>query len=79
MAVPGPVLITLAIILIIGLAARRITRPLQTLDADVQRISRGDFAVSPPGDSDDELGRLGCAIGEMAAQIADRERRLRQA
>lgn len=69
----------LAIILIIGVVARQITRPLHALDGDVQRISRGDFTVAPTVDADDELGRLATAIGHMAEQIADREQQLRAA
>jgi signal transduction histidine kinase/CheY-like chemotaxis protein len=69
----------LAIILIIGIVARQITRPLQALDGYVQRISRGEFTVSPEIDADDELGRLATAIGDMAEQIADREQQLRAA
>ncbi len=69
----------LAIILIIGLAARQITRPLTALDGSVRQISRGDFAVAPEVRSNDELGRLADAITRMAGQIADREKLLRNA
>jgi len=67
----------LAIVLIIGIATRRITHPLATLDASVQRIARGNFVVAPEVTSNDELGRLANAIRRMAAHIADRERQLR--
>ena len=77
--VVGLLVSLLAIILIIGLVARRITRPLEALDRDVQRISRGEFVVSPAVDTNDELGRLAAAVGRMAGQIADREQQLRAA
>jgi signal transduction histidine kinase len=68
-----------AIVLIISVVARRITRPLATLDASVRRIARGDFAVAPQVSSNDELGALARAIQTMAEGIADRERQLRSA
>jgi signal transduction histidine kinase/CheY-like chemotaxis protein len=67
----------LAIVAIIGMAARQITRPLATLDATVQEISHGNFAVAPEVISDDELGGLARAIRRMAGHIAQRERQLR--
>lgn len=66
-----------AIILIIGLVARRITRPLKALDDRVNAITRGEAIVAPTVSTDDELGRLTGAIGRMAREIDDRERQLR--
>ena len=65
------------IMLIIGAVARRITRPLATLDKSVQQIAQGNFEVAPETISDDELGRLASAIRRMAGHIADRENQLR--
>ena len=77
-AVAAALLLSLvAIMLIFGMAARRITRPLQRLDASVQQIAQGEFAVAPEVRSDDELGRLASAIRGMARHIADREAELR--
>ena len=73
----GLLLSLLLIVAIIGAVARRITRPLNTLDAAVQRIASGSFAVAPEVRSDDEFGRLATAIGRMARHIADREHQLR--
>lgn len=66
-----------AILGIIGMVTRQITRPLATLDASVQQVTQGNFAVAPQVSSDDELGRLAKAIGRMAGCIADREQQLR--
>ncbi len=73
----GLLLSLLVIVAIIGAVARQITRPLETLDDAVQRISGGDFVVAPEVHSQDELGRLASAIGRMARHIADREHQLR--
>jgi len=72
----GLLLSLVAIVLIIGIVTRQITRPLATLDASVQRIAQGDFAVAPEVASDDELGRLARAIRRMARHIWDREQQL---
>ncbi len=66
-----------AIILIIGLVARRITQPLKALDDSVNAITRGEIIVAPTVTTDDELGRLTGAIGRMAHEIEDREKQLR--
>ncbi len=68
----------LAIVLIIGVATRRITRPLARLDSSVRRITRGDFSVAPELDSNDELGELARAIRRMTLHIRDREQQLRR-
>lgn len=73
----GLLLSLLAIVVIIGIVTRQITRPLATLDASVQRITQGRFAVAPEVTSHDELGRLANAIRRMAIHIADRENQLR--
>lgn len=65
-----------AIVGIIGAVARKLTRPLQILDDSVQRIGAGDFDAAPATTSDDELGRLGDAIGRMARLLARREQQL---
>jgi signal transduction histidine kinase/DNA-binding response OmpR family regulator len=78
-AVAGVLLLSLfAIVLIIALTARRITRPLEVLDSRVQQIAGGNFALAPETAPDDELGRLAAAIARMARHIADREAQLRK-
>ena len=69
----------LAIVLILGLVARQITRPLRMLDDRVRQISHGHFTAAPAIHSNDELGRLANAVTRMARQIADRETLLRNA
>ena len=73
----GLLLSLMAIVVIIGIVARQITRPLQTLDASVHKVAQGNFAVSPNVASDDELGRLARTIQRMAGHIAKRETQLR--
>ncbi len=73
----GLLLSLLAIVTIIGIATRRITRPLANLDASVRQIAQGDFSVAPEIASDDELGALARAIRLMAQHIQDREQQLR--
>ena len=72
----GLLLSLIAIVVIIGMAARQITRPLEILDASVGAIAEGNFAVSPDVASDDELGRLAATITRMARLIAERESQL---
>ena len=73
----GLLLSLLAIVTIIGIATRRITRPLASLDTSVRQIAQGDFSVAPEVASDDELGALARAIRRMALHIQDREQQLR--
>ena len=72
----GLLLSLFAIILLISLATRQITRPLKTLDASVQQVALGNFHVSPEVHSADELGGLADTIRRMAGHIADREKQL---
>jgi signal transduction histidine kinase/AmiR/NasT family two-component response regulator len=73
----GLLLSLLAIVTIIGMATRRISRPLASLDATVRKITQGDFSVAPEVASDDELGALARAIRRMTLHIQDREQQLR--
>jgi len=66
----------LMIVAIIGTVARQITRPLATLNASVDEIAKGNFAVAPEVRSGDELGGLAKAIRLMARHIANREGQL---
>ena len=74
--------LTMALLLIVGIissVARRITRPLASLNRSVQRIAAGDFTVAPQVSSNDELGGLATAIRRMGRHIADREHQLQTA
>lgn len=71
--------LTMALLLIVGIissVARRITRPLASLNTSVQQIAAGDFTVAPQVSSHDELGGLATAIRRMGRHIADREHQL---
>ncbi len=66
------------IVLVVGFVTNHITRPLQELDASVNKIAQGNFAVSPRVRSNDELGRLARAIRTMAQRIRLRDEELTQ-
>ena len=69
----------MALLLIVGIissVARRITRPLASLNKSVQQIAAGNFAVAPQVSSNDELGWLATVIRRMGRHIADREHQL---
>lgn len=51
------------------LLARAITRPVLRLTTAAESIARGDFAVSVPVTSLDELGRLSRTFNEMTARL----------
>ena len=69
----------LVIIAFLATVARRITRPLATLNASVEQIAKGDFNVAPEVRSNDELGGLARAIRLMGRHIANRESQLHSA
>ncbi|MCK6579834.1 MAG: HAMP domain-containing histidine kinase [Anaerolineae bacterium] len=67
-------LLVLAVILAVTVAAalwvaRSIIRPLYTLRDSALRLSRGDLAIRVANPGDDEIGALGRAFNEMAAQV----------
>ncbi len=72
----------MALLLIVGIissVARRITRPLASLNSSVQQIAAGDFTAVPQVSSNDELGGLATVIRRMGRHIADREHQLQTA
>lgn len=71
-----------ALVMALVLAAvvsRIVARPTQALAEASARLARGDYAAPLPRDSGDEIGQLARAFGEMRAEIAAREQRLRSA
>ena len=63
--------LALAIILVASLLlARRITHPLQQMEAATQAIAGGDFARRLHLTREDEVGRLSGSINRMAADLA---------
>jgi signal transduction histidine kinase len=62
-----------------------VIRPLKTLEASVGGVAGGDFGVSIPVDSKDEVGRLGSSFNRMVsrlqrlyAEVRESEERLRR-
>jgi signal transduction histidine kinase len=60
------------------LIARSIVRPLLRLRRATQEIGAGDFAARAPASGGGEIGELGAAFNAMAAQVAEREERLKE-
>ena len=56
---------------------RQITRPLENLRTAVQSFAQGDLSVRIPVKSKDEVGKVGAAFNQMAAELR-RNERLRQ-
>jgi adenylate cyclase len=58
--------------------SKSILRPLQDLEHGLDRVKEGDFEVSVPVTTGDELGELAASFNQMVEGLADRER-LREA
>ena len=56
------------------LLSRSILRPIGDLQKATERIADGDFDVSVPVTTGDELGELAASFNEMAAGLAEREK-----
>ncbi|MEO1573566.1 MAG: HAMP domain-containing protein, partial [Pseudomonadota bacterium] len=54
-------------------AARRMARPIEQLVVTTRRIAGGHYDVALPGDTDDELGELTAASGDMSGELAARD------
>lgn len=48
----------------------RLVRPLRRMTRRVEALGAGDYSARLPDEGEDELGRLGAAINDMAAQVA---------
>lgn len=57
------------------LLARRITRPIQALDAAARRVAKGDYAQVAV-ETRDELGTLATSFNQMVDDIGERERQI---
>jgi methyl-accepting chemotaxis protein len=62
--------------LVVVLTGRGIVRPLRLLLAAVERFKQGDHAAAVTLDRHDEIGALGAAFNDMAAEIASSQDRL---
>ncbi|BCI86922.1 hypothetical protein NIIDMKKI_21280 [Mycobacterium kansasii] len=61
--------ITLAICVVSMLLAKLLVRPIRRLEAGTERISAGDYEVTVPVRSRDELGDLTAAFNEMSRNL----------
>jgi len=74
--------ILLAVGLVFGLIgaaviARGVSRPIEALAANAQRIEGGDYTPPPRLERNDEIGHLSAAFASMARAIGEREERIR--
>ena len=65
----GTLLSVLAVIGVTFLVARRITRPLEALNADVERLAQGDLTVRAVVDGEDEIARLAGGFNKMVSDL----------
>ncbi|WP_262490892.1 adenylate/guanylate cyclase domain-containing protein [Mycobacterium simiae] len=65
--------ITLAICVVAMLLAKLLVRPIRRLEAGTERISSGDYEVTVPVRSRDELGDLTAAFNEMSRNLKIKE------
>jgi class 3 adenylate cyclase len=75
----GAVVFLVVVALLVGglatlLTARAVGQPLRDLRVAVQRVGRGDYAVSVVVDDAGEIGLLQEGVNTMAAGLAERER-----
>ncbi|HLL84601.1 MAG TPA: ATP-binding protein [Longimicrobium sp.] len=66
-------------LLLAAVVSRIVARPTQVLAEASVRLARGDYAAPLPRPSDDEIGQLAQAFGDMREAIFAREQRLRSA
>jgi adenylate cyclase len=63
-----------ACVVVAGLLARSVTRPLHSVLDTVQAVRGGDLTVRTAVTGRDEIGHLGDALNEMVKGVADRDR-----
>ena len=56
------------------LLARSIMRPIRDIQRGIESVQHGDFEISVPVTTADELGVLSAAFNQMASGLAERER-----
>lgn len=59
----------LLLALILAVSTRRLARPLQKLDENVQRFAEGRWEVRLPVERNDEIGRLAASFNQMADDL----------
>lgn len=76
------VLFAIAVISLSLIAAvyfsRRLTRPLRELESTMVKVSRGDFNVQVPVQSNDEIGSVASAFNQMTHELGRRSDELDQ-
>lgn len=70
--------ITLAICVVSMLLAKLLVRPIRRLEAGTERIAAGDYEVTVPVRSRDELGDLTAAFNEMSRNLKIKEELLNE-
>lgn len=68
----------LASVVVAGVIARRITRPLVQMTGASRAIAQGDYSQRIDVHGDDEVAVLGAAFNEMAQQVDRSQRTMRQ-
>ena len=71
------IVLPIALIISLGLAAQ-VTRPLARLKTQVHEIAEGNIHEIPPEPRNDEVRDLNVTINEMAHQLRDHDRQVRQ-
>ncbi|MCB9555474.1 MAG: HAMP domain-containing protein [Deltaproteobacteria bacterium] len=66
----------LLLAVMLGAAARRITRPIEALAAKAELVARGELEQQLPVESSDEIGELVAAFNAMTVQLAQSQRQL---
>ncbi|MEQ8787246.1 MAG: HAMP domain-containing sensor histidine kinase [Pirellulaceae bacterium] len=81
-AVLPPLALGAAALVVVGLLslaiASRVTRPIDRLRLQVERIAEGDFQPLPPTQRNDEIRDLCLAVNRMAALLAHYEEQVRR-
>ncbi|HEY5995614.1 MAG TPA: sensor histidine kinase [Candidatus Deferrimicrobiaceae bacterium] len=69
-AVVHTVLLSIVFSAVLFLTLRRVViHPLEALEKSVDIVSRGNFHISIPIESEDEVGRLGASFNRMVSQV----------
>jgi signal transduction histidine kinase len=70
------IFLTVLVTVLIGLG---LTRRLGILSAAAQKVERGNYTVSVPVESEDEIGKMAAAFNRMVAEISNRTRQREEA
>jgi signal transduction histidine kinase len=75
LAIGGASIFLVAVV--VSLIARRVTRPIQHLGEQVERIARGDFRAMSIPKREDEVQALAIAVNQMAQRLVQYEEQIR--